>query len=297
MTTTCEVLTPADRAELTVALRRMTAAGRFLAGGTDLVRAMTNEHVRPDLIVDLSGVQDLAEVRLEDGALRLGATVTFARLAADPLVRRHARCLAEAASVVGSPQIRNVATIGGNVANASPCADSIPALLALCAEAELWDGEGRTVRLPVRDLLAGPGRTTLRSGQMVAALVSPPLTDGTRAAFAKIGSRSTVAVARLSIAVVIECDPGAGSLSHARVAFGAVGGAAFRDELVEAALNDRPAEARTAQRFAEACVEAVCRSIPGRCSLPYKRLAALALAYDAWNALEVCPPCEPVWRD
>jgi CO/xanthine dehydrogenase FAD-binding subunit len=297
VTTITEVLTPTDRLGLTRMLQRLTADSRFLAGGTDLVRSMANEHLRPDLILDLSAVRELAGVRLEDGALRVGATATFARLEADQLVRQHARCLYDAASLVGSRQIRNVATVGGNVANASPCGDSIPALLALGAEAEIWDGDGRTVRKPIQDVLAGPGRTTLRSDQMIAAFVCQTLGDGARAAFVKIGCRSTVAVARLSMAVIVDYDPDAGLLSGARVALGAVGSMAFRDELVEAALNNRPAEARTAQRFAEGCIEAVCRSIPGRYSLPYKRLAARALAYDAWNALQVCPSCEPACWD
>lgn len=291
--TTTEVLTPTDRPGLTRMLQRLTSESRFLAGGTDLVRSMTNEHVRPDLILDLSAVRELVNICLEDGALRIGAMATFARLEADQLVRQHARCLSDAASLVGSPQIRNVATVGGNVANASPCGDSIPALLALGAEAEIWDGDGLAVRKPIQDVLASPGRTTLRSDQMIAAFVCRALGDDARATFAKIGCRSTVAVARLSIAVIVDYDPGAGILSGARVALGAVGSTAFRDELVEAALNDRPAELPTAQGFAEACTEAVCRSIPGRYSLPYKRLAARALAFDAWNALHVCRPCEP----
>src|SRR5665647_1791252 len=123
-----EVLTPGGIQELTAALQRATPSSRLLAGGTDLIRSMHQEHWEPDLLIDLSGVRELDFVRLEAGTLRIGSMTTFAELQADPLVRRHARCLAEAAAQVGSAQLRNVATVGGNIANASPCADSVAAL-------------------------------------------------------------------------------------------------------------------------------------------------------------------------
>jgi CO/xanthine dehydrogenase FAD-binding subunit len=287
-----ELLTPCDRAELTAALARMTPDSRLLAGGTDLVRAMTKEHLRLDLLVDLAGLTELAVVRAEGGDLRVGAMATFSRLQADPLVRRHARCLADAAESVGSVQIRNLATIGGNVANASPCGDGIPALLALGAEAEIWDAAGATARRPVEGLVAGPGRTTLEPGQVIAAFVFPALDGGVRTAFAKVGSRTVMTVARLSVAVVAGYDPGSRTFTSARVALGAVGETAFRDEQVEASLAGHTADASTALAFAEACSEAVCRSIPGRYSLDYKCRAAVGLADDAWRALGFVSPAD-----
>jgi xanthine dehydrogenase FAD-binding subunit len=275
----------------------MTADSRLLAGGTDLVRAMTQERRRPGLIVDLSALTELAFVRLDDGVVRVGALTTFTRLQTDPLVRRHAGCLAAAAAAVGSCQIRNIATVGGNVANASPCGDSIPALLALGAEVEIWDGEGRVSHRPIEEVVAGPGQTALGSDEAIAAFAFPALDDGVRTAFAKIGSRSTVAVARLSLAVVVGCRAdSAGSdnatFSNARVALGAVGETAFRDREVEASLSGHRADAGTAQAFREACAAAVCRSIPDRASLDYKCGAAAGLADDAWNNLGLGSPAE-----
>lgn len=288
-----ELLTPADIAELREALSRMTSRSVFLAGGTDLTNPLRIGAICPDLIVDLSGVPELGGVGRDGSVVLVGATATFTELEADSVLMAHASCLAQAAAQVGSRQIRNVATIGGNVANASPCADAVPALMALDARVDILEAGGETKSLPIRDVVAGPGATSLARGEVITGFAFASLAAHERSAFAKIGFRSAVSVARLSAAVVVGHDPASGMLSGARVALGAVGGTAFRDADVEQSLEGRPAVTATAWRFAEACAEAVCRSIPNRYSLPYKRHAAIGLAYDVWNALAVCPPCEP----
>ncbi len=284
------LLAPRDRAELTAALREMTPDARLIAGGTDLVRKMTKEHLRPSLLVDLSGVPELGGVHEAAGMVRVGATCTFAQLQHDPILLRVARCLAAAAGSVGSAQIRNAGTVGGNVANASPCGDSIPALLALEADAEIWDGSGATTLRPVADIVTGSGRTSLALGEVIAAFTFRVPGDDWRTAFAKIGSRTAVTVARLSAAVAVQVAADGQSFGEARVALGAVGETAFRDPLVERALAGRRTSAATALAFMEACSDAVCRSIPGRYSLGYKCRAAAGLADDAWKNLGFTSP-------
>jgi CO/xanthine dehydrogenase FAD-binding subunit len=290
-----DLLTPGSLEELTVALRGATPSSRLLAGGTDLIRSMHQDPWEPDLLIDLSGVRELDFVRLEGGTLRVGALTTFAELQDDPLVRRHARCLAEAAAQVGSAQIRNVATVGGNIANASPCADSVTALVALGAEVRTIDGSGRSVVRPLEQIVTGSGRTSLAPGEAITEVSFAALGDDERTTFVKIGSRSTVTVARLSMALAVKYDAGAGTLSEARVAMGALAETAFRDACLEELLEGRPADEESARLFAAGCADAVRRAIPGRYSLPYKRHAALGLAYDAWNSLGLCDRCEPVW--
>ena len=231
-----ELLMPGGLRELTAALQRATPSSRLLAGGTDLIRSMHRDHWEPDLLIDLSGVRELDFVRLEAGTLRVGALTTFAELQADPLVRRHARCLAEAAAQVGSAQIRNVATVGGNIANASPCADSVTALVALGAEVRTIDGGGRSATRPLEKVLVGSGRTSLAPDEAITEVSFAALGAVQRTTFAKIGSRSTVTVARLSMALVVKYDAGAGTVSEARVGLGAVGEAAFRDARLELSL-------------------------------------------------------------
>ena len=129
-----ELLAPRDLAALAAALGRATPDSRLLAGGTDLMLRLRTSVVRPDLLIDLSGLRELSFIRKERGLIRIGAMTTFAQMQRNAMLEIHASCLARAAAHVGSLQIRNVATLGGNVANASPCADAIPALLVLDAQ-------------------------------------------------------------------------------------------------------------------------------------------------------------------
>jgi xanthine dehydrogenase iron-sulfur cluster and FAD-binding subunit A len=284
-----EVRRPASLDELSDALGAATASTRLLAGGTDLVRMMTERSCRPDLVIDLSGVADLASVRLEAGRLRVGAMATLADLQANVLVRRHTPCLAQAAGVVGSVQVRNMATIGGNVANASPCGDTIPALVALGATARVLDPRGRIAERPVEEVVTGQGTTSLSCGEALIEFVVPTLDDGCRAGFVKLGARSTVTVARISMALAVRYDAQRDILSDARVALGALGATVFRDADLEALLESRRAGPQTALLFCSECAAAVRRAIPDRASLAYKEQAVRGLAADAWNSLGFHP--------
>jgi CO/xanthine dehydrogenase FAD-binding subunit len=290
-----QMLTPAGMDELVAALAQATPQTRLLAGGTDLVRAVRLPGSEPDLLIDLTGLTELASVRLEGETLRVGALCTFTQLQWDPLVRRHALCLSLAAAQVGSAQIRNAGTIGGNVANASPCADGATALTALGAEATTIDGGGATRTRPVAEVLLGPNQTSLAHDEAVTEFSFPALGPEFRSAFAKIGSRTAVSVARLSAALAVRFDAPTGTITDARVALGAVGSVAFRTPELERSLEGLPADEEAARLFAEGCVAAVQGSIPGRYSLPYKQHAAVGLAYDAWNMLALSAPCEPAW--
>jgi len=293
--TATHVVTPGGVEELVSALAEATPETRLLAGGTDLVRDIRRPGAAPDVIIDLSALTELSYVRLDGETLRVGALTTFTELQLHPLVREHAPCLGLAAAQVGSAQIRNVGTVGGNVANASPCADGATALTALDAIVATVDGAGDARTRPIAEVLLGPGRTSLAHDEAITEFSFPALGAEHRSAFAKIGSRTAVSVARLSAALVVRFDAAAGTLADVRVALGAVGGTAFRASALEDTLEGRPADEEAARLFALGCVDAVQRSIPGRYSLPYKQHAAVGLAYDAWNALALCPPREPAW--
>lgn len=279
--------TPASLAELTAALGRMTARSRFIAGGTDLVRSMLQDHWAPDLIVDLSGIAELKGVSAGETDLRIGAATTFSEIARDPLVTRHAACLTGAASVVGSVQTRNMATIGGNVGNASPCGDSLAPLLALDARAAVLDAAGAVSERPVADILAGPGRTTLRHDEVMTQIVVPLLGDGWRSTYAKLGSRTMVSVARVGMAMVVHLDEAAGTIIEARVAIGALGVTAFRALGLEVLLAGSRLNESSREAFVAACPDVARQSIPGRYSLPYKQEAIRGVARDAWEALDL----------
>ncbi len=280
------LLAPRDLASLAKALDRATADSRLIAGGTDLMLQMRASGARPDLLIDLSGLRELTFIRMERGLIRIGAMTTFAQLQRDATLGIRARCLARAAAHVGSEQIRNVATIGGNVANASPCADALPALLVLDAKVGILDRTGNIERRPLRDLLGDAGKTALGHGQAIIDFSFAPLSEAESSAFAKVGARSSVAVAKLSAAMIVKLDETRQIISEAKIAFGSVAPTAFLDDRVAEVLRGKPIGAGAVELFAEACSSMVGRSIPDRSSRPYKQRAVRGLAFDLWAEIE-----------
>lgn len=286
----CELARPTDHVALMAVLATMTSRSRLLAGGTDLVpwlHAHGTDGI--DLLVDLSAMRELADVTCDGRAVRVGALATFAQLATDPLIATHAPLLATAAAQVGSTQVRNAATIGGNVANASPCADGVAVLVALDAGAVLVSRDMVRV-VPLTELLGASGRPSLAVGEMIAAFEFEMPTPNARSAFAKVGARTAVTVAKVSIAIVVELDPATGLIAQASVAFGSLAPAAFRASALEASLVRRPLDDHTGRVLAVGCRDVVLASIPGRASLPYKRHAILGAAADVWQSLTAPAP-------
>ena len=282
-----ELLTPLNLSSLAAALGRATPHSRLIAGGTDLMLQLRAGTERADLLIDLSGLRGLSFVSHEPGLIRVGAMTTFAELCANSALAAAAGCLTRAAAMVGSQQIRNVATIGGNVANASACADTLPALLALDADVGVLNGAGTVVRRPLRDLLAPAGRTTLKSNEAIVEFSFAPLSHHQRSAFGKIGSRSSVTVSKLSAAIVLTLDGAHRTITHARMALGSIAPTAFVDDSVAANLCGQLLNSDTATLFATACASTLSRSIPARSSSPYKRRAILGLADDLWSEIAI----------
>jgi CO/xanthine dehydrogenase FAD-binding subunit len=280
------LLAPRDLASLAAALGRATPDSRLIAGGTDLMLRLRTSGVRPDLLIDLSGLREFSFIRKERGLIRIGAMTTFAQMQRNAMLGIHASCLARAAAQVGSVQIRNVATIGGNVANASPCADAIPALLVLDAQVGVLNRAGNVERRPLQDLLVEADKTTLGPDEAIVDFSFVPLSEGQRSAFGKVGARSSVAVAKLNAAMIVKLDETQRTVSEAKIAFGSIAPTAFVDDRVAAVLRGKPVNSGTIESFAGACSSMVSRSIPNRSSLPYKRHAVRGLAHDLWSAIQ-----------
>jgi CO/xanthine dehydrogenase FAD-binding subunit len=169
-----------------------------IAGGTDVMVAINFDRIRPAAMLDLTRVPELAEWGEEDGRLRVGAGVTYTRLIAELAERLPG--LAIASRTVGSPQIRNRGTVGGNLATASPAGDALPPLFASDAEVELASTAG-TRRVPVGELVTGPKRTALGEHELIAAFLLPPAAGPQQ--FAKIGTRNAMVIAVCSLGLAL----------------------------------------------------------------------------------------------
>ena len=185
-----------------------------IAGGTDLLVELNFDRRRPDAILNLSEIDELAGWSREDGTLRLGAGLTYSEALRRPLAEV-LPALAEASRTVGSPQIRNRGTIGGNFGTASPAGDALPPLLVEGAEVELASVRG-VRRLPLSEFLVGPKRNALAPDELIAsALVRPSRAPQT---FMKVGPRNAMVIAVASLAVAVDRDRG-----EIRASFGSCG--------------------------------------------------------------------------
>jgi CO/xanthine dehydrogenase FAD-binding subunit len=220
---------------------------RPIAGGTDvLVRLKRGLHPeRETIFLSLKNLSELHTIAATDpstdggGGLRIGAAATMRALESSELVHAHAPVLADAANKIASPQVRATATIGGNVANASPAADTAIPLLLLDAEVEtarLQGGSVITKRTPIERFFTGPGETTLEEGELITAFHIPAVANGMRFVFNKGGVRPAMECAVVSVGCGVRLDSG-GVVQQARVAFGAVAPTPIRAHAIETHLT------------------------------------------------------------
>jgi len=244
--------------EAAALLAKHGAAARALAGGTDLLAQMKSGARHPAVIVDLKRIDELMQVRETDGGLVIGAAVPAAELREHPALRRWFPGLAEAVALIGSEQIQGRASLGGNLCNASPAADTTPALLVNDATVEIAGASGRRC-VPVAELCTAPGRTSLREGELVTKVLLAAPAPRSADAYLRLIPRTEMDIAVVGAAVRIALAPD-GSCLAARVALGAVAPTAIRVPEAEAALAGSRLDAAALARMAEA-VRAAARPI------------------------------------
>jgi CO/xanthine dehydrogenase FAD-binding subunit len=205
---------------ITEAVRLLNEAGiasRPLAGGTDLLLISRHEKVC-DRVVDISLIPEMHHIERQDGRVFIGAGATFNEVIESSLVQETASVLVQACRLIGAVQIRNMGTLGGNVANAAACADSLPALVCLDAVAHVVTPQAET-GWPVSKLVLGPNRTVLPGGGLIVSLSYPIPQPGSRSVFLKLGRRNALAISRLTVAALGRLDE-TGRIVEARLAPG-----------------------------------------------------------------------------
>ena len=239
-------------------LAKATGNARVLAGGTDLLVQMRADIVDPELIVDIKRIPQTRAITEDSGGWRIGAAVTGAELKEHPRLRQVWPGVVEAANLIGSTQIQGRATLGGNLCNGSPAADSVPALIAAGALATLAGPQG-TRDLPVEDVMLGPRKLALRKGEIVVSFLLPPRPPRSSDAYLRFIPRTEMDIAVVGAGVNLTLD-GAGTVTAARVSLGAVAARVLLvPEAAQAIIGsrlDRPAQDRL-----EAAARAACRPI------------------------------------
>jgi len=231
---------------------------RVLAGGTDLLVQMRADVLEPELIVDIKRIPETRAVKEEKGGWRIGAAVTGAELKEHPRLKQVWPGVIEAANLIGSTQVQGRATMGGNLCNGSPAADSVPALVAAGAVASLVGPRGRR-DLAVEDVMLGPRKLALEKGEIVASFLLPPRAARSSDAYLRFIPRTEMDIAVVGAGVSLTVD-GAGIVTAARVSLGAVAARVLLvPEAAQAIVGSRLDE--PAQQRLEAAARAACRPI------------------------------------
>ncbi len=282
---------PSTFAEASAILTARGDSARILQGGTDLIIRIRGEFVRPAIVVDLKGLPGMRTLSFDTTTgLTIGAAVTMNEVANDPDVNAFYRMLAEACATVGSYQLRNRATIGGNVCNASPAGDSIPALLCYGATAVIYSPvQDGARRLPLADFFKGPGRTDLQRGEFLLALELPVPPAGAVGQYNKLGRTRVGDIAVLGVAALGWPDLDNPSETAWRIAIASVGPTPLLANEAAAILADNIGE--DAIEAAATAVMDASRPIDDvRASAAYRRAMVRVLARRAIEQVVVALP-------
>jgi aerobic carbon-monoxide dehydrogenase medium subunit len=245
-----ELHEPTSIGDAVMLAARFGTEGCFLAGGTDLLVQLQRGRVRPGHVIALARVPGLSTVEV-DGPITLGSAVTHRTIEKTAAFGGALRCLIEGAEVIGGHQVRNVATVGGNLVNASPAADLAPCLLALDGRVTLRSPDGER-ELSVDRFLLGPNRTARRPGELLTRVRCPSLPPHSGTAFLKAGRRKAMEIAVVCVAVRLTLDPSGQRCLDARIALGAVAPTTVRARAAERLVTGQRATAEVFRRVAEA---------------------------------------------
>ena len=266
-----EFYQPGSLEEASRLLKEHGPGGRFLAGGTDLVIAMKENGLVPKYIVDLKRVPGLDEIRENsDGSITLGALTTMYAIETAPLIKKKYPFLAQSAAEVGSIQIRNRATIGGNMANATPSADTAPALIALDATAKIAGiGGERTISL--EEFFKGPGQTVMSSDEILTEITIPKTGPRLVGEYIKFSPREMMDLAYVGVAVVYNLGEKDKKCDSVRIVLGAVAPTPIRAKRAEAALEGKILTEALAEKAGQIAAEEAKPISDVRSSADYRR--------------------------
>ena len=252
---------------------------RMLAGGTDLLVQLRAGMVSPALVVDLKHIEQTRIITAEDGGFRIGAAVAGAELNEHPDVKRSWPGVVESVDLIGSTQIQGRASMGGNLCNASPAADSVPAMIAARAHCRIVGPDG-TRDVPVEDICTGPGQTSLGKGELVVSIFLPARPAHAGDAYLRFIPRTEMDIAVVGAGVSLTLDDG-GTCTEAFVALGAVAPVAMLVPDAAAAIVGSALDEAAIDKMAAAC-SAACNPIDDkRGTIEYRTKVAGVLARRA----------------
>ncbi len=275
MSSRFEYIEASSLAEASRLLLKHKDNAALLAGGTDLLVNMRNGNLRPQYVIALHRLDEMKGLSpLPHGGVRIGALATLGEVASHELVQTHYQALHDAILTVGSPQIRNVGTVAGNICNASPAADTAPPLLIFNALVNIAGPDGGRV-LPVQDFFKGPGQTALDDGEIVESIDLPPVSEHAASCYLKQGRTRGMDLALAGVGALVY------GKEKARLAFASVAPTPLRIKTVDKILSDAPFESSNIERALGAALEAIQPVSDVRASKEYRTAMTAVLMKKA----------------
>lgn len=260
---------PTTVAEAVEMLDKYQSSCAVVAGGTDVVIELNERHKTPEHVISISKLDELRYVKEEDGMVKIGALTTFNDLENNPYVKEKLPALYETAIHVGSPQIRNLGTIGGNVVNASVAGDSPTTLVTLGTSVVLRSAKGERI-MTIEDFNKGPGNCAIRPDELMVEARFPVIGPDEAVGYFKIGKRKSLAIVVLAVSIYVKRTAD-NKVEDCRVVLGAVSKHPMRSPELEELLKGKSLEAGVLYDTLPAFTDAVQAAIPTRPSVVYKR--------------------------
>jgi len=264
-----EYLAPNSLKDALILLKKWRSRGELIAGGTNVIPAMRAKAIKPQILIDLSHLKNLSYIREEEKNIRIGALTSVSEIASSKVIQKNAAILAEAARQIGNPLVRNRATIAGNLADASPAADSAVPLLVLEARIIVEKHKGKPKQIPINEFFMGPNKTVLKRDELIREIVFPKPVPSSRMVYSKLGLRNAMAISVVGVGVLAEMKNG--KCNRARIAVGAVAPTPRRAHGVENLLEGQA----VTEELIDQCCEAIQKEIQPitdvRATLEYRR--------------------------
>lgn len=276
-----EYVRPENRDSVVQLLEGHGESARLMMGGTDLFPGLRDGRYRPATVIDVKRVPGMQDMEPGDGGrLLIGAGVTMNQLASHAWVRKVVPMLAQAAGSVASVQIRNRATVGGNLCNASPCADMAPSLLVLEATVSLYSSTGLRSML-LTEFLVGPGQTALGATEFMVRIELPGIAPGSMGCYHKLGRVRAGDLALVGVAVLAEPDPSLASGYRFKIGLGSVSPVPMRAQQAEEILASGDLSDRSLHAASKAAMDAARPISDVRGSAEYQKAMVRAVALRA----------------
>lgn len=234
-----DYVAPRSIGEAISILRKYDGKAKVIAGGTDLLIQIRNKEIVPEYVVDITSIPELNRIRYDEKeGLRIGALTTIRALETSTEIHQRYPIISEAASQLGSMAIRNVATIGGNLCNAAPSAESAPALIGLSGVVKIVGPEGERV-VPLEGFFTGPGGTILKREELLVEIQVPIPSPNTRGIYLKHSMRGTIDLAIVNIAVIVTLGSQSKVCEDIKIVLGAVASTPMRMKKAEEVLRGK----------------------------------------------------------